>query len=322
MRDQVLVQAQASSTSLRRHGARAVGQDDRRNARSRPVRRPASTSTSAACRTAILSASATPTTRPACSADHACAGRRSAALPLTQYRDRRSERPGDRRRFFRRHGSVVSQLKPRLEHRHCSSRIPPARRCGCSTTARRTGPISTRSRRPDGNIAHRRHAPNCRSSSTAATVYRRDHVDRLAERRLCRPHHGQFRAARRSVAARGLSDRAVAPAGDATRPNFIYRPARQRELTFLAAAGIGTTARHLAARLAHFCSRCSASRARPRMPRAVSTGPGRGGQRAAATVQRRSGVNIDEEMAHLLSLQNAYAANARVLSTVKECSTP
>ena len=31
-----------------------------------------------------------------------------------------------------------------------------------------------------------------------------------------------------------------------------------------------------------------------------------------------SGVNIDEEMAHLLSLQNAYSANARVMSTVKD----
>ena len=29
-------------------------------------------------------------------------------------------------------------------------------------------------------------------------------------------------------------------------------------------------------------------------------------------------VNIDQEMAHLLQLQNAYAANARVLTTVKE----
>jgi flagellar hook-associated protein 1 FlgK len=29
-------------------------------------------------------------------------------------------------------------------------------------------------------------------------------------------------------------------------------------------------------------------------------------------------VNIDQEMANLLTLQNAYAANARVLSTVKD----
>ena len=32
----------------------------------------------------------------------------------------------------------------------------------------------------------------------------------------------------------------------------------------------------------------------------------------------KSGVNIDEEMAQLLSLQNAYASNARVMSTVKQ----
>jgi len=31
-----------------------------------------------------------------------------------------------------------------------------------------------------------------------------------------------------------------------------------------------------------------------------------------------AGVNIDEEMANLLSLQNSYAANARVLSAVKD----
>jgi flagellar hook-associated protein 1 FlgK len=31
-----------------------------------------------------------------------------------------------------------------------------------------------------------------------------------------------------------------------------------------------------------------------------------------------SGVNMDDEMAHLLALQNAYSANARVMSTVNE----
>jgi len=39
-----------------------------------------------------------------------------------------------------------------------------------------------------------------------------------------------------------------------------------------------------------------------------------------ATLQKKmdaaSGVDIDEEMANLLALQNAYAANARVMSTV------
>ena len=31
-----------------------------------------------------------------------------------------------------------------------------------------------------------------------------------------------------------------------------------------------------------------------------------------------SGVNIDQEMSNLLTLQNAYAANARVLTTIKD----
>ena len=31
-----------------------------------------------------------------------------------------------------------------------------------------------------------------------------------------------------------------------------------------------------------------------------------------------SGVNVDEEMANLLTLQNSYAANARVVTAIKE----
>ena len=38
-------------------------------------------------------------------------------------------------------------------------------------------------------------------------------------------------------------------------------------------------------------------------------------------VTATSGVNIDDEMAHLLALQNAYSANARVMSTVKDMYT-
>ncbi|MCZ8149681.1 MAG: flagellar hook-associated protein FlgK, partial [Roseomonas sp.] len=35
-------------------------------------------------------------------------------------------------------------------------------------------------------------------------------------------------------------------------------------------------------------------------------------------LQQREGVDVDQEMASLLQLQNAYAANARVLATVQE----
>ena len=35
-------------------------------------------------------------------------------------------------------------------------------------------------------------------------------------------------------------------------------------------------------------------------------------------VADESGVNVDQEMANLISLQTAYGANARVMSVVKE----
>ena len=35
-------------------------------------------------------------------------------------------------------------------------------------------------------------------------------------------------------------------------------------------------------------------------------------------LQQREGVDVDQEMAGLLQLQNAYAANARVLATVQD----
>jgi flagellar hook-associated protein 1 FlgK len=35
-------------------------------------------------------------------------------------------------------------------------------------------------------------------------------------------------------------------------------------------------------------------------------------------MSQTSAVNIDDEMAHLVELQNAYAANARVMSAIRE----
>jgi flagellar hook-associated protein 1 FlgK len=38
-------------------------------------------------------------------------------------------------------------------------------------------------------------------------------------------------------------------------------------------------------------------------------------------VNDQSGVNIDTEMSNLIALQNAYSANARVMSTVEQMMT-
>ena len=35
-------------------------------------------------------------------------------------------------------------------------------------------------------------------------------------------------------------------------------------------------------------------------------------------MEDKSGVNVDQEMANLISLQTAYGANARVMSVVKD----
>jgi flagellar hook-associated protein 1 FlgK len=51
---------------------------------------------------------------------------------------------------------------------------------------------------------------------------------------------------------------------------------------------------------------------------AQSTESSASGNRINLLLQQREGVDVDREMADLLQLQNAYAANARVLAAVQE----
>ena len=44
-------------------------------------------------------------------------------------------------------------------------------------------------------------------------------------------------------------------------------------------------------------------------------------QAAKVALSNATGVNIDSEMANLISLQNSYAANARVMSVVQTMMT-
>jgi flagellar hook-associated protein 1 len=111
----------------------------------------------------------------------------------------------------------------------------------------------------------------------------------------------------------------LTPAGDAARPNFIYDQLNSAKLAFSPASGIGTAVAPFQGSL-------------PDMIRQMISQQGDAAQAAANlkegqdvvfnSLQQRfnniSSVNIDEEMANLLNLQNAYAANARVMSTVKE----
>ena len=144
--------------------------------------------------------------------------------------------------------------------------------------------------------------------------------ERLANDGICRPHHGQSRGARQSV-ERSRS----------TAPRRRPRPATPRVRTFsVLAADLGDVQLFAAnrarldrdavqrARSPATCSNSSACRPmRPRRRRSCS----RARTSSSTTLQQKfnstSGVNIDTEMANLISLQNTYAANAHVMSVVQ-----
>lgn len=108
------------------------------------------------------------------------------------------------------------------------------------------------------------------------------------------------------------------PAGDATRPNFIYNQLVNAALAYSPAAGIGGTASPYQGTLSSYVSQMISVQSIA----ANSASNLQAGQEIVVNaLQTRfnstSAVNIDTEMANLLRLQNAYGANARVMSTVK-----
>ena len=112
---------------------------------------------------------------------------------------------------------------------------------------------------------------------------------------------------------------ATTPSGDTTRPNFIYQQLTAGKSLYSPSTGIGTSALPFQATLSNFSQQIASAQGQ-----AADTAKqiADGQDVVLSTLQQKfnsqSGVNIDEEMAHLLSLQNAYAANARVMSTVKQ----
>jgi flagellar hook-associated protein 1 FlgK len=108
-------------------------------------------------------------------------------------------------------------------------------------------------------------------------------------------------------------------AGDPTRPAFIARQLTSAGLTFAAETGIGTATAPFQGSLRTFLSQVISQQGQAS---AEANNLKQGQDVVVNALQQRvseaSGVNIDEEMAHLLRLQSAYGANARVLSAVKE----
>jgi flagellar hook-associated protein 1 FlgK len=111
----------------------------------------------------------------------------------------------------------------------------------------------------------------------------------------------------------------LTPAGDATRPNFLYDQLNSAAQIFSPQSGIGTSAAPFTGSLPTFLRQILSQQG----DAAQAAGNLKQGQDVVLnSLQQRfnesAGVNIDEEMANLLTLQNAYSANARVLSAVND----
>ena len=116
-----------------------------------------------------------------------------------------------------------------------------------------------------------------------------------------------------------VSYQAGTQAGDATRPNFVLAQLTSSSLTFNPNSGIGTVSAPYSGSLGGFMRKVAEFQGD-----ATNTAKTlkEGQDIVLSSLQQRfsenSSVNIDTEMTNLLDLQNAYAANARVMSAIKQ----
>jgi len=109
------------------------------------------------------------------------------------------------------------------------------------------------------------------------------------------------------------------PAGDTTRPNFMLNQLTSATLTFSPDTGIGTAQTPYSANLVNYMSQIVSQQSQAAN---AATNLQQGQDTVLSALQQRfndqSGVNIDTEMSNLISLQNAYSANARVMSVIQQ----
>jgi flagellar hook-associated protein 1 FlgK len=108
-------------------------------------------------------------------------------------------------------------------------------------------------------------------------------------------------------------------AGDTTRSDFILSQLTTAKFQYSPASGVGGASAPFKGTLLSYMQQfTSAQGAAADAAAQLADGQGVVLNTLQQKMSSTSGVNIDEEMAHLLSLQNAYSANARVMSTVNE----
>jgi len=107
--------------------------------------------------------------------------------------------------------------------------------------------------------------------------------------------------------------------GDPTRPNFILNQMTNATLTYSPATGLGSAAQPYSGTLTQYMSGVVSQQAQAAT---AATNLQQGQDTVLTALQQRfndqSGVNIDTEMSNLITLQNAYGASARVMSTLEQ----
>jgi flagellar hook-associated protein 1 FlgK len=111
-------------------------------------------------------------------------------------------------------------------------------------------------------------------------------------------------------------------AADGTRPSFLYDRMANAPLNFSPTSGIGSSAAPYNGTASSYLSQMVSVQGQA----ASNAAQLQQGQDVVVNALKQrfsdsASVNIDEEMAKLLNLQNAYAANARVMSTVRDMLT-
>jgi flagellar hook-associated protein 1 FlgK len=107
--------------------------------------------------------------------------------------------------------------------------------------------------------------------------------------------------------------------GDPTRPNFIYNQLMSTSLTFSGQTGLGNAATPFSGSLPSYLQQVlSMQGAAAANAQNLADGQSVVVNALQQRVTEASGVNIDQEMAHLIQLQTAYSANARVMTTVRD----
>ncbi len=107
-------------------------------------------------------------------------------------------------------------------------------------------------------------------------------------------------------------------AGDATRPNFMLSEMTTASLTYSPTTGVGTAKSLYSGTLGQYLSQVVTVQAQAAN---AASNLQQGQDTVVTALQQRfndqSGVNVDTELSNLIALQNAYAANARVMSTIQ-----